>query len=80
MEKGPKTGAETRIGVHLPTLHDPGLSKIVAETLFDKIRADPRWVPFLRKIDKTPEQLAKIEFKVSLPTSEGGATSGGAHP
>jgi TolB-like protein len=59
---------------------DPGLAEIVAENLFDKIRADPRWVPFLRKIGKAPEQLAKIEFKVTLPAAEGGAASSGAHP
>jgi len=47
--------------------HDPGLAEIVAENLFDKIHADPRWLPFLRKIGKAPEQLAKIEFKVTLP-------------
>jgi adenylate cyclase len=47
---------------------DPGLSEIVAENLFDKIHSDPRWLPFLRKIGKVPDQLAKIEFKVpSLP-------------
>jgi tetratricopeptide (TPR) repeat protein len=46
---------------------DPGLSGIVVENLFDKIHSDPRWLPFLRKIGKAPEQLAKIEFKVTLP-------------
>ena len=46
---------------------DPGLSEIVTENLFDKIHADPRWLPFLRKVGKAPEQLAKIEFKVTLP-------------
>ena len=46
---------------------DPGLGEIVTENLFDKIHADPRWLPFLRKIGKAPEQLAKIEFKVTLP-------------
>ena len=46
---------------------DPGLSDIVTENLFDKIHADARWLPFLRKIGKAPEQLAKIEFKVPLP-------------
>jgi len=59
---------------------DPGLSEIVAETLFDKIRADPRWVPFLRKIGKAPEQLAKIEFKVKLPQADGAAASASAQP
>ena len=46
---------------------DPGLSEIVTENLFDNIHKDPRWLPFLRKIGKAPEQLAKIEFKVTLP-------------
>jgi TolB-like protein/Flp pilus assembly protein TadD len=47
--------------------HDPGLSDIVVENLFDKIHSDPRWLPFLRKIGKAPDQLAKIKFKVTLP-------------
>ena len=46
---------------------DGGLSEIVYEPLFNKIREDPRWLPFLRKIGRAPEQLAKIEFKVTLP-------------
>jgi TolB-like protein/class 3 adenylate cyclase/Tfp pilus assembly protein PilF len=46
---------------------DGGLSEIVTEKLFDKIHSDPRWLPFLRKIGKAPDQLAKIEFKVTLP-------------
>jgi tetratricopeptide (TPR) repeat protein len=43
---------------------DAGLADIVAENLFDKIHSDPRWLPFLRKIGKAPDQLAKIEFKM----------------
>jgi hypothetical protein len=39
----------------------------VTENLFDKIHSDPRWLPFLRKIGKAPDQLAKIKFKVTLP-------------
>ena len=46
---------------------DPGLGEIVTDNLFDKIHADPRWLPFLRKIGKAPEQLAKIEFNVTQP-------------
>jgi tetratricopeptide (TPR) repeat protein len=46
---------------------DPGIGDIVGENLFDKIHADPRWLPFLRKLGKAPEQLAKIEFKVTPP-------------
>ncbi|MEY2563277.1 MAG: adenylate cyclase [Verrucomicrobiota bacterium] len=44
---------------------DGGLGVIVPENLFDKIHSDARWLPFLRKIGKAPEQLARIEFKVS---------------
>ena len=46
---------------------DPGIYGIVGENLFDNIHKDPRWLAFLRKIGKAPEQLAKIEFKVTLP-------------
>jgi TolB-like protein/lipoprotein NlpI len=57
---------------------DTGLAEIVTENLFDKIHADPRWLVFLRKIGKAPEQLAKIEFKVVLPQAEGATASGGS--
>jgi TolB-like protein/Tfp pilus assembly protein PilF len=60
--------------------NDPGIGEIVTENLFDKIHADPRWLAFLRKVGKAPEQLAKIEFNVTLPAAEGGTASGGAHP
>src|SRR5450631_1177862 len=46
---------------------DPGLSEIALENLFDKIRSDPRWLPFLRKLGRAPEQLATVQFKVNLP-------------
>ena len=52
------------------TYQDPGLGEIVTENLFDKIHADPRWLPFLRKVGKAPEQLAKIEFKMPPLTSD----------
>ncbi len=51
----------------------------MTENLFDKIHADPRWLAFLRKIGKAPEQLAKIEFKVTLPQAEASAASAEAH-
>ena len=46
---------------------DGGLGEIVAENLFEKIHSDPRWLPFLRRIGKAPEQLAEIKFKLTLP-------------
>ncbi len=57
-----------------------GFAEIATENLFDKIHADPRWLPFLRKIGHAPEQLAKIEFKVAPPQAEGATASGASHP
>ena len=48
-------------------VHDPQLSTILAERLLDPLHGDARWLPYLRKIGYAPEQLAKIEFKVTLP-------------
>jgi hypothetical protein len=46
---------------------DPGLSGISTDPLFANIHDDPRWLPFLESIGKSPEQLAAIEFEVRLP-------------
>jgi len=47
--------------------HDPGLATIVVNPLFANIHQDPRWLPFLRKLGKAPEQLAAIKFDVKVP-------------
>lgn len=47
--------------------HDTSLILLLVENLFAKIHSDPRWLPFLRKLGKAPEKLAKIPFKVTLP-------------
>jgi TolB-like protein/Tfp pilus assembly protein PilF len=47
--------------------NDPGLSQITSAPMFANIHSDPRWLPFLEKLGKSPTQLAAIEFKVSLP-------------
>ncbi len=47
--------------------NDPGLSEIAASTEFANIHDDPRWLPFLESIGKSPAQLAAIEFEVRLP-------------
>ncbi len=47
--------------------NDPGLTGIPLEPLFANIHDDPRWLPFLESIGKSPEQLAAIEFEVRLP-------------
>jgi TolB-like protein/Tfp pilus assembly protein PilF len=46
---------------------DPGLVEIVNEPMFANIQHDPRWLPYLRKIGRAPEQLAAIKFGVKLP-------------
>jgi tetratricopeptide (TPR) repeat protein len=46
---------------------DVGVSHIINQPLFSNIHDDPRWLPFLERIGKSPEQLAAIEFKVTLP-------------
>ncbi|MCU0988348.1 MAG: tetratricopeptide repeat protein [Xanthomonadales bacterium] len=42
---------------------DPGLADIVAEPLFGKLHADPRWLPFLESLGKAPWQLDAIPFE-----------------
>jgi tetratricopeptide (TPR) repeat protein len=45
-------------------LHDPGLAAITFDELFKNLYADPRWPAYLEKIGKSPEQLAKIQFRL----------------
>ncbi|MBX6362867.1 MAG: tetratricopeptide repeat protein [Gemmatimonadetes bacterium] len=62
---------------------DPGLALIVLEPLFGNLRSDARWLPFLRRIGKAPEQLGKIEFRVRLPEPAGAgapAAAAGTRP
>ena len=47
--------------------HDTGLTEIAVDPLFANIKEDPRWLPFLRKLGRAPEQLAAIRFDVKLP-------------
>jgi len=49
--------------------HDTGLVEIGTDPMFASLHDDPRWLPFLHEIGKAPEQLAAIEFKVTLPQS-----------
>ena len=47
--------------------NDPALSEIAPTPEFDNLRSDPRWMPFLKRIGKAPEQLAAVEFNVTRP-------------
>lgn len=57
---------------------DTGLPMVAIEPLFDKLHDDPRWLPFLRKQGKAPEQLAAIRFEV--PADAGGDAARPAMP
>jgi hypothetical protein len=57
--------------------NDPGLSEVVVENSFERIHADPRWLPFLARIGKAPSQLADIEFQVTLPPAPHHSSSDG---
>ena len=47
--------------------NDNGLTQIANQPEFASIHNDPRWLPFLESIGKSPKQLAAIKFKVTLP-------------
>jgi TolB-like protein/Flp pilus assembly protein TadD len=42
-------------------------AEISCDPLYKNLYGDPKWLPFLRAINKSPEQLAKVQFTVSLP-------------
>ncbi len=46
---------------------DPGLADLAADPLFDNLRSDPRWLPFLESVGKAPAQLDAIGFDIRLP-------------
>ncbi len=50
--------------------NDGGSLLILVDTLYENVHTDPRWVPLLRKLGKAPEQVEKIEFRVTFPTPE----------
>jgi TolB-like protein/Flp pilus assembly protein TadD len=50
---------------------DPGLSDLPIQPLFANIHSDPRWLPFLESVGKSPAQLDAIDFKAALPEHQG---------
>ena len=38
------------------------MPEIVADSLYESIYDDPRWIKFLEKLGKSPEQLQGIEL------------------
>jgi TolB-like protein len=47
--------------------HDTGVVNFPIQPLLANLHNDSRWLPFLRKLGKAPEQLAAIKFEVKLP-------------
>lgn len=46
---------------------DPGVGGILSEALFVNLYDDARWIPFLSKIGRSPEELSEIDLAVTLP-------------
>jgi TolB-like protein/Flp pilus assembly protein TadD len=46
---------------------DGGMTELISQPMFAPLYKDPRWLPFLRKFGRAPEQLAAIPFNVTLP-------------
>jgi tetratricopeptide (TPR) repeat protein len=46
---------------------DAGLSEIAVTPEFESLRDDGRWLPFLERLGKSPEQLSAIQFEVRRP-------------
>jgi tetratricopeptide (TPR) repeat protein len=47
---------------------DPGVGDTAVTPEFANLRSDPRWLPFLRKIGRAPEQVAAVKFDAKLPS------------
>ena len=48
---------------------DSALPMIAIEPLFKPLHGDPRWAALLKRLGRSPEQLAAIPFEVKLPAS-----------
>ncbi len=46
---------------------DPGLIQIANMPMFANIHSDPRWLPFLEELGRSPKQLESIKFEVRPP-------------
>ena len=44
-----------------------GVGIVASQAMLQDLHSDPRWLPFLRKIGRAPEQLAAIKFDVKVP-------------
>jgi len=56
---------------------DGGVLEVRVGPLFQPLRADPRWKPFLRRVGLSDEQVAALDFNIGVPRA-GGSSTGGA--
>ena len=47
--------------------HNAVVANFPNDPFLRNLHNDPRWLPFLQKLGKTPEQLAAIKFEVKVP-------------
>ena len=46
---------------------ETALAPVASTRWLRNLHKDPRWLPFLRKLGKAPEQLAAIKFEMKVP-------------
>ena len=56
---------------------DGGVLEVRAGPLFQPLRADPRWEPFLRRVGLSDEQVVALDFNIEVPRIVGSSTGGG---
>ena len=50
---------------------DGGVLELRVAPLFEPLRPDPRWKPFLRRLGLSDEQVAALDFKIEVPGRPG---------
>jgi TolB-like protein len=55
---------------------DGGVLEVRVGPLFQPLRADPRWKPFLRRIGLSDEQVAALDFNIEVPRVAGPSGGG----
>jgi hypothetical protein len=56
---------------------DGGVLEVRAGPLFQPLRADLRWEPFLHRVGLSDEQVTALDFKIEIPWVAGSSTDGG---
>jgi adenylate cyclase len=57
---------------------DGGVLEVRVGPLFEPLRTDPRWEPFLRRVGLSDEQVAALDFNIEVPLATGPGRGGTA--